>query len=140
MDLSIFEKLENRWNDNIEKHISELNKELEPITNSFNNLSVRFSIWRRLNSKNIINDITLEGFLGYSEIQGEWGLVIKTLERDNKFGFVLKTDIEKLNGKNVFIKEAISEIPQILNDLDKALEQHKRDLIKAKDAAVGLKS
>jgi hypothetical protein len=138
MELTIFEKLKKRWNDNIEKRASELNEVLEPIITGFNNSGIRFSVWHSLGSKQVTPGISTEGFLGYSEKDGRWGLMIKTIERDHKTNTILNSAVRKLNGKSIFIKEAVNIIPELLNNLNKAIEQHKKELIEAKNIASNL--
>jgi hypothetical protein len=138
MELTIFEKLKKRWNDNIEKRASELNEVLEPIITGFNNSGVHFSVWHSLGSKQVTPGISTEGFLGYSVKDGRWGLLIKTIERDHKTNTILNSGVRNLNGKSIFIKEAVNTIPELLNNLDNATEQHKKELIEAQNIALDL--
>jgi hypothetical protein len=50
----------------------------------------------------------------------------------------LNSAIRSLNGKSIFIKEAVNIIPELLKNLDKAIEQHKKELIEARNIASNL--
>jgi hypothetical protein len=133
MNLGIFKRMKNRWEKGLQKQAAELEKMLEPIYQRFESIGIQFPVWQRLGSRELAEGLSVDAFLGYDEIGGVWGLVVKTIERDLKTGAVLGSKVEKLDSMNPFIKEAISKIPELPRSLASAIENQIGDVIETKN-------
>lgn len=67
-------KLTRTWRDSIEPGIQGIEEVLKPINKDFESSGIHISVWRNLASKEPTNGIVVDGFLGYTEIAGSWGL------------------------------------------------------------------
>ena len=129
MVLVLLDKLKKRCEEYLQKQALELDKLLDPIHERFVASGIRIPVWRSLGSKEEVKGIVIDGFLGYGEAGGVWGLLVKTIECDDKSGAVLSCRIEKLGALSPFIKESISELQELLKEMDLVLESRIRDLI-----------
>lgn len=64
---------------------------------------------------------------------GVWGLLVRTIERDDKTGAVLGSRIEKLGALSPFIKEAASEIRELLQQMELLSQNRIQDLKAAQE-------
>jgi len=135
MVLVLLEKLKKRWEENLQKLASELDKTLDAVHENFIASGIRIPVWRALGSKLSVKGIVVDGYLGYAEMGGVWGLLVKTIERDEKTGAVLGGRFEKLGAFSPFVKEAVSEIPELLKEMELILESRIQDLKTAKQMA-----
>jgi hypothetical protein len=84
MDDITFEKLSAHISDNLAK-IKEFSRTVEDIGRNFRNLGLGLAVWHpeTIHSANL-GGIEAESFIGYSRIEGKWGLQIRTIERDRE--------------------------------------------------------
>lgn len=133
MVLVLLEKLKKQWEENLQKLSRELDKTLDPVHESFIASGIRIPVWRSLGSRKLAEGITVDGYLGYAEMGGVWGLLVRTIERDDKTGAVLGSRIEKLGALSPFIKEAASEIRELLQQMELLSQNRIQDLKAAQE-------
>ena len=79
-----FENLSARVFDNMTR-IKEFSRTVEDISRNFRNLGLGMAVWHpeKVHSANL-GGIEAESYIGYSRIEGKWGLLIRTIERDRE--------------------------------------------------------
>ena len=79
-----FENLSARVFDNMTR-IKEFSRTVEDIGRNFRNLGLGMAVWHpeKVHSANL-GGIEAESYIGYSRIEGKWGLLIRTIERDRE--------------------------------------------------------
>lgn len=115
-----WETLTSRWT-HLQDRTEGLKKKLRLIVSKFEDSEIRCSVWESLTPKTLVQGISLEGFLGYTEKDGAWTLVVRTLERDDKSGTILSSKVENLLDADTFLKESVPAIPRLLERLDNAV-------------------
>jgi hypothetical protein len=83
MSDSTFEKLRNRITDDLNPQIREFEKMVVKISNDFRLLGLEMAVWHpeKIHCANM-GGIEADSYVGYSRVEGKWGLMIRTIERD----------------------------------------------------------
>ena len=110
-----YETLRKRISENLNTPKKELAKSVADISRNFGNLGLETAVWypEMIHSANI-GGIEADSYIGYSRIEGKWGLIIRTIERDQESrAFV---------GQRVFPIESCGNVEILVNALKKARE------------------
>ncbi|MBP1623444.1 MAG: hypothetical protein H6Q07_1464 [Acidobacteria bacterium] len=78
-----YEVLKKRISENLNARLKEFGKTVGDISRNFRNLELEAAVWYpdKIHSTNL-GGIVADSYFGYSRIEGKWGLVIRTIERD----------------------------------------------------------
>ena len=78
-----YEVLKKRISENLNARLKEFGKTVGDISRNFRNLELEAAVWYpdRIHSTNL-GGIVADSYFGYSRIEGKWGLIIRTIERD----------------------------------------------------------
>ena len=78
-----YEVLRKRISENLSAGMREFGKTVGDISRNFRNLELEAAVWYpdRIHSTNL-GGIVADSYFGYSRIEGKWGLIIRTIERD----------------------------------------------------------
>jgi hypothetical protein len=112
-----YEVLRQRISDHLNTGIREFGKTVSDISRNFRNLGLEAAVWypEKIHTTNL-GGIVADSYFGYSRIEGKWGLIIRTMERDSESrAFV---------GQRVYAIESCRNVEIIVNALKKA-----RDLL-----------
>jgi hypothetical protein len=110
-----YEKLRKQVTEDLNARISKFSKTVADIGRNFRNLGFETAVWHpeKIHSTNL-GGVDADSYIGYSRIEGKWGLVIRTIERDHESrAFV---------SQRVFPIESCSNIELISNALKKVRE------------------
>jgi len=121
MNETTYEKLRKRVSENLSKRKEELLKTANAINENFSSLGLAVEVWcpEKILSQKYLGGIDAESYLGYGEIEGKWGLAIRTIKRDAEKGtyvgqhtFALEScgDLEILAGALKRIRGLVSSI------------------------------
>jgi hypothetical protein len=80
-----YEILRKRISENLNAGIREFGKTIGDISRNFKSLGLETSVWcpEKIHSTNL-GGIVADSYIGYSRIEGKWGLIIRTIERDSE--------------------------------------------------------
>ena len=80
-----FEKLSARISEKLQAPMKEFDRTVEEVARNFRNLGLTAAVWHpdaiyRAN----LGGIEAESYIGYSRVEGKWGLIVRTIERDRE--------------------------------------------------------
>ena len=80
-----YDILRKRISENLNAGIREFGKTVGDISRNFKSLGLETSVWcpEKIHSTNL-GGIVADSYIGYSRIEGKWGLIIRTIERDSE--------------------------------------------------------
>lgn len=125
-----YESLRKRVSEDLNARKREFAKCVGDICRNFRDLGLETAVWypECIHSVNI-GGLIAESYVGYSRIEGRWGLNIRTIERDNESNAFVS--------QRVYPLEASGNVEIILNALRKVRELL-RHIAATADRAVGL--
>jgi hypothetical protein len=112
-----YEVLRKRISENLNAGLKEFGKTVGDISRNFRSLGLEAAVWYpdKIHTTNL-GGIVADSYFGYSRIEGKWGLIIRTIERDSESrAFV---------GQRVYTIESCRNVEIAINALKKA-----RDLL-----------
>ena len=112
-----YEVLRKRISENLNAGIREFGKTVGDISRNFKSLGLETSVWHpeKIHSTNL-GGIIADSYFGYSRIEGKWGLIVRTIERDSEsLAFV---------GQRVYAMESCKNLEIVVHALSKV-----RDLL-----------
>ena len=110
-----YETLRKRISENLNSRKREFAKSVADISRNFSNLGLETAVWHpeRIHSANI-GGIDADSYIGYSRVEGKWGLIIRTIERDHESrAFV---------SQRVYTIESCGNAEIVVNALEKVRE------------------
>jgi hypothetical protein len=110
-----YETVKKRVLEDLNAPIREYIKTVGEISRNFRNLGFETAIWypERIHTTNL-GGIVADSYFGYSRVEGRWGLIIRTIERDQESrAFV---------GQRVYPIESCGNVEIVVNALRKARE------------------
>jgi hypothetical protein len=110
-----YETLRKHVSENLTVPVREFGKTVGEISRNFRNLGFETATWypEKIHTTNI-GGIIADSYLGYSRVEGRWGLIIRTIERDQESrAFV---------GHRVYPIESCGNLEIIVHALKKARE------------------
>jgi hypothetical protein len=80
-----YEKIRNNVSEGLNPRIREFSKTVEDISRNFKNLGFETAVWHpeKIHTVNL-GGVDADSYVGYSRIEGRWGLMIRTIERDHE--------------------------------------------------------
>jgi hypothetical protein len=83
--MNAYENLRKQVSDDLVPHTREISRGIADICSHFKMLGLETAVWHpeKIHISNL-GGIAAETYLGYSRIEGRWGLVLRTIERDQK--------------------------------------------------------
>ncbi len=123
MSALTYEKLKKRVAESLNVRIKDFHQTIADISANFRNLGLETAVWlpERIHTTNI-GGIDADSYIGYSRIEGKWGLIIRTIEHDHvSHAFV---------SQRVFTIESCANMEIVTNGLKRV-----RDLMQCIDKA-----
>ena len=121
-----YEKLRLRVSDDLNTRIKEFGKTVEEIDRHFRYLGLVMAVWYpdRIHSANL-GGLDAETYIGYSRIEGRWGLILRTIERDHESHAFASQRVYTIGscGNMEIVLNALRKIPELIRLIDKAIEQ-----------------
>ena len=129
-----YEKLRNRVSDGLNLRIKEFGKTVEDVDRSFRYLGLGSAVWHpeRIYMANI-GGLDAESYIGYSRIEGKWGLMIRTIERDHESHAFVSQRVYTIgsSGNMDLVTNALRKIPELMRLIEKAINQQIRAIEQA---------
>jgi hypothetical protein len=143
MSETTFEKLRKRVSDDLNPRIKEFGQTVEEIDRHFRNLGLSRAVWHpeKIHMTNI-GGLDTESYIGYSRIEGKWGLIIRTIERDHESHIFVNQRVYTIEscGNMVIVVNALKKIPELMRSIDRAVEQQMKTLVEAGKEFEGLRN
>ncbi len=137
-----YEKLRSRVSDELNLQIKEFGKTVEDVDRYFRYLGLGTPVWHpeRIHMANI-GGLDAESYIGYSRIEGKWGLIIRTIERDHETHSFVNQRVFKIgsSGNMELVINALRKIPELVRSIDRAIEQQLKAVAQAGKEFEGLR-
>jgi hypothetical protein len=115
MSALTYDKLKQRILEQLNDRTKEFRRTVADISANFRNLGLESAAWypEKIHTANI-GGIEADSYIGYSRVEGKWGLIVRTIEHDREsHAFV---------GQRVFTIESCGNIDIVVNALRKVPE------------------
>ena len=121
-----YEKLRRRVSEELSPRAKELSKTVEEVDRYFRYLGLGMAVWHpeKIHETNL-GGLDAETYIGYSRIEGKWGLILRTIERDHESRAFVSQRVYTIEScGNVEIQaNALRKIPELMSLLEKAVDQ-----------------
>jgi hypothetical protein len=118
--------LKARISDNLNAKRKELAKSVARICRDFHDLGLETAVWcpKRIHSANI-GGLHADSYIGYSRIEGKWGLNIRTIERDHETRAFVNQRVfaVEASGNVEIIAAALKEVPDLWKQIAGIVDQ-----------------
>lgn len=109
-----YERLRNRVADDLNVKRREFARKVADISRSFRDLGLETAVWypKTIYSTNICS-LDADSYIGYSRIEGKWGLNIRTIERDHLTRAFVNQRVYPIesSGNVEMVRSALKELP-----------------------------
>ena len=111
-----YETLKRRVSDDLNAKRKEFSRLVAAICRNFRDLSLETAVWcpKKIHSTNV-GGLDADSYVGYSRIEGKWGLNIRTIERDHESGAFVNQRVYALElcGNVEIVIYALKEVRDI---------------------------
>ena len=137
-----YETLRKRVSDELNARVKEFAKTVEEVDQHFRYLGFAKAVWHpdRIHTADI-GGLEAESYIGYSRIEGKWGLNIRTIERDRESRAYVNQRVYPIAscGNMEIVVNALKKIPDLLRSVDMAVEQQMKILVQTGSEFNGLR-
>ena len=120
-----YDKLEKRISEKLNGRIKEFRRTVAEISGNFRNLGLESAVWcpDKIHTANI-GGIVADSYIGYSRIEGRWGLVVRTIEHDHESRAFVNQRVINIEtcGNIEIVVNALRKVPELMHCLEKAAE------------------
>jgi hypothetical protein len=131
MSKDTYEVLRKRVSEELNSRIKEFGKTVVEIDRHFRYLGLEKSVWHpeKIYGANI-GGLEAESYMGYSRIEGKWGLMIRTIERDHETrAFVSQRVFPIGSCSNMeIVVNALHKIPDLLRLIASVVDRQLKSL------------
>jgi hypothetical protein len=138
-----FETLRKRVSDDLNARIKEFGKTVEEVDRHFRYLGLGKAVWHpgKIHEANI-GGLDAESYIGYSRIEGKWGLIVRTVERDHESRAYVNQRVYTLGacGNMDVVVNALRKVPELMRLINASIEQQTKILDQAGSEFEGLRN
>ena len=121
-----YDGIRKRISDNLNPEIKEFRKTLADISNNFRNLGLETAVWypEKIHTVNF-GGIDAESYVGYSRVEGKWGLMIRIIEREREKHAVIGQRVVPIEscGNMEMVVNALKKVRELMASIHKTAEQ-----------------
>jgi hypothetical protein len=125
MSALTYDKLRKRISESLSDRIKEFHKTVAEISGNFRNLGFGSAVWypERIHTTNI-GGISADSYIGYSRVEGRWGLIVRTIEHDHESHAFVSQRVFTIEscGNIEIVVNALRKVPELMQCLSKAAE------------------
>ena len=129
-----YEKIRKRVSEDLNARVKEFGKTVEDVDRYFRYLGLGTAVWHpeKIHSANI-GGVDAESYIGYSRIEGKWGLVIRTIERDHESRTFVGQRVQTVasSGNAELVVNALKKVPELMRHLETTVEKQIEAVTKA---------
>jgi hypothetical protein len=130
-----YERLRKRVSEDLNAHTKEFGKIVEDVDRYFRYLGLGMAVWHpdKVHGNNL-GGLEAESYVGYARIEGKWGLIIRTIERDHETRAFVSQRVYPIgaSGNMELVANALRKIPELVRLLEKAVDQQIRTVAESK--------
>jgi hypothetical protein len=131
-----YEVLRKRVSDDLNAQVKEFGKTVEEVDRHFRYLGLANAVWHP--EKIFVADmggLEAESYVGYSRIEGKWGLMIRTVERDRETRAFVSQRIHTIGscGNMEIVISALRKIPELMRFVAKSVDRQLQSLAQSGD-------
>jgi hypothetical protein len=142
MSNSTFETLRKRVSDDLNTRIKEFGKTVEEVDRHFRYLGLGKAVWHpdKIHEANI-GGLDAESYIGYSRIEGKWGLIVRSVERDHESRAFVNQRVYTLGscGNMEIVVNALRKVPELMRLIEASIEQQTKMLVQTGNEFEGLR-
>jgi hypothetical protein len=125
MSALTYDKLRKRISESLSDRIIEFHKTVAEISGNFRNLGFGSAVWypEQIHTTNI-GGIDADSYVGYSRVEGRWGLIVRTIERDHDSHAFVNHRVFTIEscGNIEIVVNALRKVPELMHCLSEAIE------------------
>ncbi len=126
-----FEKLKKHVSDKLNSRVKDIRGAIEEISENFRNLGLGVAVWHpeRIHTANV-GGLDADSYVGYSRIEGKWGLLIRTIEHDHETHAFVSQRVYTIEscGNPEILANALGKIHELVRSISKVTE-HQIELL-----------
>jgi hypothetical protein len=127
--MNAYEKLRKQVSEELVPHTREIGKGIADISHNFKMLGLETAVWlpEKIHSTNL-GGINADAYIGYSRVEGRWGLTIRIIERDDESGAYMSQRILTIEScSNLeLLASALKKTGELANLINEAIKQQAR--------------
>jgi len=143
MSTLTYEKLRKCVSEKLNTRVREFRKTIGDISENFRNLGLETAVWypEKIHKANI-GGIDADSYIGYSRIEGRWGLIIRTIEHDHESHAFVSQRVYTVEscGNMEIVTNALRKIPELMRHAEKAINQQIETLAGTDNEFSGLRN
>jgi hypothetical protein len=120
-----YEKLRKHISEKLNTQVREFHQTVESISENFRNLGLGIALWHpeRIHTANI-GGLDADSYVGYSRIEGKWGLNIRTIELHHETHAFVSQRVYPIEscGNMEIVANAMEKIPELIRNMHAATE------------------
>jgi hypothetical protein len=121
-----YETIRKRVSDNLSPEVKEFRQTIADIGNNFRNLGLETAVWypEKIHTANF-GGIDADSYVGYSRIEGRWGLMIRIIERDRENHSFIGQRVVTIEscGNMEMVVNALKKVRDLIASIQKTTEQ-----------------
>ncbi len=126
-----FEKLRKHLSDKLNSRAREIHAAVGEISENFRSLGFGVAVWHpeRIHTANI-GGLDADSYVGYSRIEGKWGLLIRTIEHDHETHSFVSQRVYTIEscGNLEIIANALGKLHELVRSINK-MADHQIELL-----------
>jgi hypothetical protein len=112
-----YEKLRQRISESLNNQAREFRKTVRDISENFRNLGLESAAWypEKIHTANI-GGIDADSYIGYSRVEGRWGLIVRTIEHDRESHAFVSQRVYTIEscGNMEIVANALRKVPELM--------------------------
>jgi len=120
-----YEKLRQRISESLNNQAREFRKTVRDISENFRNLGLESAAWypEKIHTANL-GGIDADSYIGYSRVEGRWGLIVRTIERDRESHAFVNQRVFTIEscGNIEIVVNALRKVPELMHCLSNTME------------------
>ena len=126
MSVLTYDELRKHVSEKLNDQMKEFRKIVVDINENFRNLGLESAVWypEKIHTVNI-GGIDADSYVGYSRVEGKWGLIIRTIERDRESRAFVSQRVRTIESCSdmEMVVNALRKVPELLHSLRKTTEK-----------------
>jgi hypothetical protein len=143
MSTLTYEKLRKCVSEKLNSSVREFRKTIGDISENFRNLGLETAVWypEKIHTANI-GGIDADSYVGYSRIEGRWGLIIRTIEHDHESHAFVSQRVYTIEscGNMEIVTNALRKVRELMLHMEKAINQQIETLVGTDNEFRGLRN
>jgi hypothetical protein len=126
-----YDKLRKSISESLNDRIKKFHQTVSEISDNFRNLGFETAVWypERIHTANL-GGISADSYIGYSRVEGRWGLIVRTIEHDCESHAFVNQRVFTIEscGNIEIVVNALRKVPELMRCMSKATEHQIKTL------------